>query len=190
MASSRRLHHPAPERHSTAAASPIEATGDNFTDPNFNINRNNNYLNLDSTYVFKVDSTYELPWKIGTSVNFQHYTGFPIQPTATFNVPDGLGVPRGETVILQPAGTQRLPSVNQLNLRLSREFVFNERWRLIPSVDFFNLTNSQTVISEVTQFTIGAPNGGSYLKPSLRHQPLRDALRSPLYVLDRGPRLH
>ena len=148
-----------------------EATGDNFTDPNFNINRNNNYLNLDSTYVFKVDSTYELPWRIGTSVNFQHYTGFPIQPTATFNVQDGLGVPRGETVILQPAGTQRLPSVNQLNLRLSREFVFNERWRLIPSVDFFNLTNSQTVISEVTQFTLGAPNGGSYLKPSLAINP-------------------
>ena len=148
-----------------------EATGDNFTDPNFNINRNNNYLNLDSTYVFKVDSTYELPWKFGTSVNFQHYTGFPIQPTATFNVQDGLGVLRGETVILQPAGTQRLPSVNQLNLRFSREFVFNERWRLIPSVDFFNLTNSQTVISEVTQFTLGAPNGGSYLKPSLAINP-------------------
>ncbi len=148
-----------------------EATGDNFTDPNFNINRNNNFLNLDSTYVFKVDSTYELPWKFGTSVNFQHYTGFPIQPTATFNVQDGLGVLRGETVILQPAGTQRLPSVNQLNLRFSREFVFNERWRLIPSVDFFNLTNSQTVISEVTQFTLGAANGGSYLKPSLAINP-------------------
>jgi hypothetical protein len=148
-----------------------EATGDNFTDPNNSINRNNNYLNLDSTYVFKVDSTYELPWKFGTSVNFQHYTGFPIQPMATFSVPDGRGIPVSESVILQPAGLQRLPSVNQLNLRLSREFVFNERWRLTPTVDFFNLTNSQTVISEVTQFTIGAPNGGSYLKPSLAINP-------------------
>ena len=148
-----------------------EATGDNFNDPNNDINRKNNYLNLDSTYVFKVDSTYELPWKFGTSVNFQHYTGFPIQPTATFSVPDGQGVPIGETIILQPAGIQRLPSVNQLNLRFSREFVFNERWRLIPTVDLFNLTNSQTVISEVTQYTIGAPNGGSYLKPSLAINP-------------------
>jgi hypothetical protein len=148
-----------------------EATGDNFTDPNNNINRNNNYLNLDSTYVFKVDSTYELPRKFATSVNFQHYTGFPIQPTATFSVPDGQGVPIGETVILQPAGLQRLPSVNQLNLRLSREFVFNERWRLTPTVDFFNLTNAQTVISEVTQYTLGAANGGSYLKPSLAINP-------------------
>jgi hypothetical protein len=148
-----------------------EATGDNFTDPNNNINRYNNYLNLDSTYVFKVDSTYELPWKFGTSVNFQHYTGFPIQPTATFSVPDGQGIPISESVILQPAGIQRLPSVNQLNLRFSREFVFGDRWHLIPTVDFFNLTNSQTVISEVTQYTIGVPNGGSYLKPSLAINP-------------------
>ena len=155
-----------------------QATGDNFTDPNLDINRNNNYLNLDSTYVFKVDSTYELPWKIGTSVNFQHYTGFPIQPTATYLVADAnitMAHPKpdifSENVILQPNGVQRLPSVNQFNLRLSREFVFNERWRLIPSVDFFNLTNSQTVISEVTQFTLGAPNGGSYLKPSLAINP-------------------
>jgi len=146
-----------------------EATSDNFTDPNNNINRDNNYLNLDSTYVFKVDSTYELPWKFGTSVNFQHYTGFPIQPTETFNVPDGQGVNIAENVILQPAGIQRLPSVNQLNLRISREFVFGDRWHLTPIVDFFNLTNSQTTISEVTQYT--APTGGFFLKPSLAINP-------------------
>ena len=52
--------------------------------PNNDINRNNNYLNFDATYVFKMDSTYELPWKFGTSVNFQHYTGLPIQPVETF----------------------------------------------------------------------------------------------------------
>lgn len=146
-----------------------QATGDNFTDPNLDINRNNNYLNLDSTYVFKVDGTYELPWKFGTSVNFQHYTGFPIQPTETFSVPNGQGTLVPETVILQPAGIQRLPSVNQLNLRFSREFVFNDHWRLTPTIDFFNLTNSQTVIAEVTQYT--APSGGAYSEPALAINP-------------------
>ena len=126
-------------------------------------------MNLDSTYVFKVDSTYELPWKFGTSVNFQHYTGFPIQPTETFNVPNGRGTLVPETIILQPAGIQRLPGVNQLNLRLSRELVFNDRWHLTPTVDFFNLTNSQTVIAEVAQWT--APNGGAYLEPALAINP-------------------
>ena len=147
-----------------------EATGDNFTDPNNDINRKNNYLNLDSTYVFKVDSTYELPWKFGTSVNFQHYTGFPIQPTQTFGGYPNSGLTQfSETVILQPAGVQRLPSVNMLNLRFSREFVLNDRWHVQPAVDFFNLTNAQTTIAEVTQFS--APTGGSYLKPSLAINP-------------------
>ena len=151
-----------------------EATGDNFTDPNNDINRKNNYLNLDSTYVFKVDSTYELPLKFATSVNFQHYTGFPIQPLETFGGTTNSGQSEGltqgsETVILQPAGIQRLPSVNQLNLRFSREFVFNDRWRFTPNVDFFNLTNSQTTIAEVTQWTL--PTGGTYLKPALAINP-------------------
>jgi len=137
-----------------------QATGDNFTDPNYDINRNNNYLNLDSTYVFKVDATYELPWRVGTSVNFQHYTGYPLQPTETFNVPNGQGVNVGESIILQPAGALRLPSVNMLNLRLSREFaIYSDKWRLTPTVDFFNVTNAQTVIGKVTTI------GGSYLYP-------------------------
>jgi hypothetical protein len=138
-----------------------QATGDNFTDPNLDINRSNNYLNLDATYVFKIDSTYELPWRIGTSVNFQHYTGFPLQPTETFGVPDGNSPADviNESVILQPAGLLRLPSVNQLNLRLSREFAIREKWRLTPTVDFFNVTNAQTTIGQVTSF------GGSYLFP-------------------------
>jgi hypothetical protein len=136
-----------------------QALSDNFTDPNNNINRNNNYLNLDATYVFKIDGIYELPWKLRTSVNFQHYTGFPLQPTETFNVPNGVGTPVGESVILQPAGVQRLPGVNMLNLRVSREFGVGERWRIIPAADFFNVTNAQTVIGEVTTY------GSSYLYP-------------------------
>src|SRR3989441_8268156 len=147
-----------------------QAYSDNFTDPNLDINRGNNYLNYDATYVFKVDSTYELPWKFGTSVNFQHYTGFPIQPTQTFGGYPNSGLTQfSETVILQPAGVQRLPSVNMLNLRFSREFVLNDRWHVQPAVDFFNLTNAQTTIAEVTQFS--APTGGSYLKPSLAINP-------------------
>ena len=64
-----------------------------------------------------------------------------------------------ESVILQPAGVQRLPGVNMLNLRLSREFVLSERWHLTPTADFFNVTNAQTVIGEVSNF------GSSYLFP-------------------------
>jgi hypothetical protein len=133
-----------------------DALSDNFTDPNLNINRRNNYLNLDSTYVFKVDSTYELPWHLLSSVNFQHYTGYPLQPTNVFT-----GLNQGpETVILEPAGAIRLPSVNLLNMRFARDFVLGERWHIQPLADLFNITNSQTVISKVTTY------GPSYLYPT------------------------
>jgi len=146
-----------------------QATSDNFTDPNNDINRNNNYLNSDATYIFKVDSSYELPWKIGTSVNFQHYTGLPIQPVEIFGINGGL-TQGTETVILQPAGITRLPSVNMLDLRLSREFVLNDRWHMIPVIDFFNLTNAQTTVGE-NNFFDPNPANNTYLKPFLTIDP-------------------
>jgi Carboxypeptidase regulatory-like domain len=149
-----------------------QAFFDNFTDPNLDINRKNNYLNLDATYVFKIDGSYELPWKFSTSINFQHYTGFPLQPTESFPVPNGQGDPVSESVILQPAGVLRLPSVNMLNLRFARDFVFNERWHLKPTLDLFNLTNAQTVIGEVSTYAYGQPGGGGYLAPYLSVNPL------------------
>jgi len=130
-----------------------DALNDDFNDPNRDINRRNNFLNNDATYVFKVDSSYQFPGKIATSINFQHYTGYPFQPQEVFSDQTGTELKQfTETVILQPAGVQRLPSINLLNLRLSREFVFGDRWHLEPLVDLFNLTNAQTVISEVPTF--------------------------------------
>jgi outer membrane receptor protein involved in Fe transport len=136
-----------------------EATGDDFNDPNLDINRKNNYLNSDSTYIFKLDSSYEFPWKIGTSVNFQHYTGFPIQTAQSFSVQQANGNPVPETVIVQPAGPLRLPSVNLLNLRVTRDFVVSDRVHIIPAMDFFNVTNAQTVTGKVGSI------GSSYLFP-------------------------
>ncbi len=131
--------------------------GDDFNDPNRDINRHNNYLNNDATYVFKVDSSYELPWKFKSSVNFQHYTGFPFQPLEVFSGPELQQF--STTVILQPAGTLRLPSVNLLNIRFAREFVSRDRVHIEPMVDLFNLTNAQTVTSRAQTF------GGNYLRP-------------------------
>jgi len=135
-----------------------DALNDDFNDPNRDINRRDNYLNNDATYVFKVDSSYELPWKFRSSVNFQHYTGFPFQPTQVFSGPELNQL--STTVILQPAGILRLPSVNLLNVRFAREFVVRDRLRIEPFVDLFNLTNAQTVVSRVQTF------GANYLFPT------------------------
>ncbi len=138
-----------------------DALSDDFNNPNFDINRQNNYLNMDATYVFKVDSSYDLPWKFSTSINFQHYTGFPVLPTEVFGGPNATGLNQNSvTVILQPAGILRYPSVNLLNLRVAREFAVGDRLRIQPLMDLFNLTNAQTVVSQNTVF------GGTYLRPS------------------------
>jgi hypothetical protein len=118
---------------------------DDFNDPNKDINRRNSYLNYDSTYVLKLAGTYELPRHISSSVNFQHYTGYPFQP---MNVFTGLNQ-NSETVILAPAGQSRLPSVNLLSLRISRPMKFREsRLTVEPLVDLLNLLNSNTVVAE------------------------------------------
>jgi len=120
---------------------------DDFNDPNKDINRRNSYLNFDSTYVFKLAGTYQLPKRISTSVNFQHYTGYPFQPMNVFT-----GLNQGsETVILASAGQSRLPSVNLLDLRISRPTTFGDsRFVVEPMVDLFNVTNSNVVVAEST----------------------------------------
>lgn len=133
-----------------------QALSDNFNDPNLNINRANSYLNMDSTYVFKVDATYQLPLNFGTAVNFQHYTGFPLVPSEVFR-----GLNQGPvTVNLEPGGVIRLPSVNLLNVRFSRTFTFADRYQIEPLIDLFNMANAQTVVARVTSF------GPAYLRPS------------------------
>lgn len=120
---------------------------------------------MDSTYVFKVDGSYDLPWKFSSSINFQHYTGFPVQPTEVFGGTTSAGASKGlnqgfVSVILQPAGIVRYPSVNLRNVRLSREFVMGDKLHVQPLIDLFNLTNGQTVVSENTVCC------SAYLKPS------------------------
>ena len=63
-------------------------------------------------------------------------------------------------LFLNTAGEVRYPSVNLLNLRVSRPFSIHERFKIEPLIDLFNITNKQTVVSENTFF------GPTYLKPS------------------------
>ncbi len=112
----------------TYGAGTPDALGDDFNDPNRNINRFDNYLFLDSTFVWKIQGTYNLPWGISASLNFQHYTGYPFRPTEVFT-----GLNQGsETVALLPEGQLRLPAVNLADMRISRPFTWRERWKVEP----------------------------------------------------------
>ena len=139
---------------------------DDFNNPNNGINRQNANLNYDATQMLKVLSDYSLPKAFNIGVNFQHYTGYPLDPnngppTAVFT-----GLNLGQvSVIGEQIGRIRLPNVNIFNLRFSRPTHISERFTLEPTADLFNVLNSNTVISEV-------PTGGAvFQKPTNQLNP-------------------
>jgi hypothetical protein len=148
--------------------------GDDFNNPNNEINRKNPILNYDATQMFKVLSNYTLQKAITLGLKYQHYTGYPLDPnngppTAVFeNLNQGQVAVIGETI-----GNIRLPNVNIVNLRLSRPIRLEERFTLEPIADLFDIGNTNTVISEV-------PTGGSsFERPTNQLNPFiaRFALR-------------
>jgi hypothetical protein len=139
---------------------------DDFNNPNNNINRKNAILNYDATQMFKVLGNYTAPKSINLGINFQHYTGYPLDPnngppTAVFeNLQQG-----SVSVIGEQIGKIRLPNVNILNFRISRPTHLGDRFNLEPVADLFNVTDANTVISEV-------PTGGaSFRRPTNQLNP-------------------
>jgi hypothetical protein len=139
---------------------------DDFNNPNNEINRADAILNYDATQMFKVLSNYTFPKSFSVGLNYQHYTGYPLDPnngppTAVFT-----NLNLGQvSVIGEQIGKIRLPNVDIVNLRLSRPTRLGERFNLEPIVDLFNLANANTVISEV-------PTGGSvFQKPTNQLNP-------------------
>jgi hypothetical protein len=154
--------------------------GDDFNNPNDDINRKNAVLNYDATQMFKVLSNYTLPKSVSFGINYQHYTGYPLDPnngppTAIFG-PDKNGSTLNQgtvSVIGVPIGSIRLPNVNIINFRFSRPTHLGERFTLEPIADLFNVGNANTVISEVPT------GGGSFQLPTNQLNPFiaRFALR-------------
>jgi hypothetical protein len=148
---------------------------DDFNNPNNEINRANANLNYDATQMFKVLSNYTLPkGGVAVGLNFQHYTGYPLDPNNGPPTSYSENLNQGQVSIIgDRIGNLRLPNVNIANLRFSRPTQIGERFHIEPIADLFNIGNSNTVISEV-------PTGGaSFRKPTNQINPFiaRFALR-------------
>jgi hypothetical protein len=131
------------------------ATSGDFNDPNQNINRFGS-IDQDVPLVIRADVTYKLPFKMQTSVNYQHETGYPIQYTYTYS-----GLAQGtESVKIEPNGYARYPNVDDTNLRVGRVTKFRERYTLETDCDLNNLFNAKATTAETVAF------GSTFLKPS------------------------
>ena len=133
----------------------ISGVSDNFTDANLNINRANSNLDQQATYVFKGSGSYLEPRsKLNFALTYQHYTGYPIRPTNAFT-----GLNQGSVTVALNPSTLREPNVDVANLRLSRPTSLGERFKLEPTLDLYNFTNSNSVTSKVATY------GANFLKP-------------------------
>ena len=119
----------------------------------------------DAPVNFKIGGTYDMPWGIVFSTNFQHASGYPEYASysvTSSNLPAGQTLVQGsQTVYVQPSGFQRLPSVNIWDVRFAKIFKFRERYQIQPEFDIYNLNNSSAVTS-VNQ----SVNSALYLNPT------------------------
>lgn len=121
------------------------ALGDDFNNPNLNVNRENAIIGQDSTRIGKVVGTYVLPAQVTVSTNLRYFTGQPVLKQVTVR-----GLNQGTvSVLAEPRGRTRLDDVTLWDLRVSKVFRFSGRRQFEVMLDGFNLLNqsAKTVIN-------------------------------------------
>jgi hypothetical protein len=97
-------------------------------------------------WLFKANGMFSLP-RSGVNVagNLQYRQGYPFpKAIEVTNRGNGLG---NVDVLVKPMGSERLPNVAMLDFRVDRPVRIGTL-QLIPSIDIFNLTNANTVLSQ------------------------------------------
>jgi hypothetical protein len=108
--------------------------GNRYLNPNRQINAEGHLPN-DSTHVIKVYGTFLLPLGFNLSPQFSYQTGY---NWTRFITAVASGRP---DVFLDSRGSERVPAMIDLGLRLEKTFNFTERYRLGLIVDIFNALN-------------------------------------------------
>lgn len=110
---------------------------------------NNSIANiyLNARWVAKLTGAYTLPWyNIGLAASYNARQGFPVEPA--INIASRPNLASSVAVLLDPIGTVRVPTFQQVDFRLDKPFTFG-RTKIIASMDVFNLFNAGTVLSQL-----------------------------------------
>jgi len=131
-------------------------------DPNNLINAEGN-LTGDRTHMFRVQSSFEVP-KIGVLVgaSYQHLTGAPWAATSIVRLPQG-----PTSIFIEPRGSQRLPSQDLLDLRVSKAFTFERGRRIEILLDLLNALNDDASqrVATTNYFSPSFAEGRDFLRP-------------------------
>jgi hypothetical protein len=144
------------------AAGGQSATAD-LNDPN-NTRFPNGVIGNDSETAFRLSGSYELPGRVNLAGSMIANNGYPY--ISTYNLTRAVAATQGinltrasQTVLLSERGDERYGNVTMFDIRLSRQFRFGSR-SLTPQVDFFNISNADTVVAHAVAV------GPNYLLPN------------------------
>jgi hypothetical protein len=121
-------------------------------------------VGLDAKYGYRFSGSYLAPGDVLIAGSWTSNGGGPY--VSTYNASRAAVAPvvaltRGsQTLFLSARGDERLPNVNELDLRISRPFKVGPSRKLVPQIDLFNLGNAGPAV------TITSAVGSSYLAPT------------------------
>lgn len=114
--------------------------------------------NTTRDWLGRVEASYLLPYKFTIATNYENRSGTIFARQALFTAP---GQPIPSIVLnVEPLGSERDPSTNLLDLRLSRAFSLGRDRSLSLRMNVFNTLNINTVLSA------NARSGPTYLRPT------------------------
>jgi hypothetical protein len=99
---------------------------------------------VNSKYLFKLSGLYQLPYQFNVSAFYNARQGYPFEPAVQVltNLPNSGGQP---SILLDNVGENRLPTFQNVDIRLDRPISFGGGVRFIPSMEIFNLSNNDTI---------------------------------------------
>lgn len=125
----------------------IYGTGD-LNNPNNTFRQGR--IEFDVPVSVKVSAAYEFPYGISLSANAQHFTGFPEEDSVVVGANTVRLTQVTQSLIVAPRGTNRLPSVNALDLAVRKRVRLGSGVTAEPALEMFNLANANTVQGRVT----------------------------------------
>jgi hypothetical protein len=99
---------------------------------------------INAKWQFNVSGVVRLPFGIQAGVNLFGRQGFPVIYSVDVTTKD---VPLVQTLQIGSPTAYRTPNVYQLDLQLTRDFVVASRVTVTPTIAFFNLIDSRTVLA-------------------------------------------
>lgn len=120
-----------------------------LNNPNFTFRRG--VTQYDVPVGFKVSALYELPYGLQLSGKAQHFSGFPEAHSVLVTSQTVALTQVSQSVRVTETGETRLPSVNMIDLRVSKWISLGGNTRIEPALDVFNVTNANAIQSRVTQ---------------------------------------